>query len=388
MHSASPLISASSDIINLKKKFQFLNQYSDDFIRSSGPLMLIKAEAASRKLQEYDRGRRAEDKLMANRESLASTSYQVLAGTDNRLDNIHPSRFLPGAACPATKLWLKAREAIGSGGHVPLSTYDLGSLGLSGCVSPRGWVEIHNPASTSISIKMFALGNTERKGKHNDADFCDMEDLSELKNAVRTLRAAMTSVHPWNRSVDALESFLIQSAFCSSDLASVSKQVAVLTKFIDFVLQENANRWRDMEPFLTTRDLRATWSDFFSQKAASLQKLPSSHQPSKNHSASRPPPFSSVPAQPNYSVPPPSAPPQASQHQQSTQVPSSRYQVSPHLFLDDVCFLWNIGRCLKAPGSCTTKKGRPLRHVCNYRPDPNNPGISCGMNHPCHSNHK
>ena len=288
--SALPLLSASSDLLNLKKKFPFLNQYSDDFIRSAGPLMLIKAEAASRKLQEYDRGRRAEDKLMANRESLASTSYPVMAGSDNRLDAIHPSRFLPGAACPATKLWLKARETIGSGGHVPLSTYDLGSIGLSGCVSPRGWVEIHNPASTSISIKMFALGNTEKKGRHNDADFCEMEDLSELKNAVRTLRAAMTSVHPWNRSVDALESFLIQSAFCSADLASVSKQVPVLTKFIDFVLQENANRWRDMEPFLTTRELRATWSDFYSQKAASLQKLPSAHQPAKSLPASRPPP--------------------------------------------------------------------------------------------------
>ncbi len=142
-----------------------------------------------------------------------------------------------------------------------------------------------------------------------------------------------------------------------------------------------------MEPFLTTRDLRATWSDFFSQKAASLQKHSSSQQPVRHFNVNRPPPFSSSSHQPNFSVPPPSAQPQAGQQLQPV-VPSSRYQASPHLFLDDICFLWNIGRCLKAPGSCATKKGRILRHVCNYRPDPNNPAVSCGKDHPCYANHK
>ena len=70
-------ISAASrggNLLNLKRKFPFLNQYSDEFILASGPLTLIKAETASRKLQEFDRGRKAEDKLLANRESLASTT--------------------------------------------------------------------------------------------------------------------------------------------------------------------------------------------------------------------------------------------------------------------------------------------------------------------------
>ena len=272
---------SASDLLNLKRKFPFLSQYSDEFIRASGPLMLIKAEAASRKLQEFDRGRKAEDKLLANRESLSSTSYAVEAGFDNRLDLVHTARFLPGAACSFAKLWLKAREYMGGKGHPALSTYDLGSIGLGGSVSARGWVELHDPSSTSISIKMFSMGNTT-KGKGHDADFHDMENLAELKNA---LRAAMCSVHPWNRSVDALENFLIQSSFCAADLASVDKQVFILTKFVDYVLVENANRWRDMEPFLSTRDLRGTWADFYGQKAHSFHKKSgnSSHSSQPSH---------------------------------------------------------------------------------------------------------
>ena len=114
-HGLGPLSSgaathSASDLLHLKQKFPFLSQYFDDFIRASGPLMLVKAEAASRKLQEFDRGRKAEDKLLANRESLSSTTYAVEAGFDNRLDLVHTARFLPGAACSFAKLWLKARD--------------------------------------------------------------------------------------------------------------------------------------------------------------------------------------------------------------------------------------------------------------------------------------
>jgi len=251
--SDSSAASASSDLASLKRKFPFLLGYSDEFIIKMGPHALIKMESASRKLQEFDRGRKAEDKLLANREALSSTDYAVEAGLDNRIDKISTARFLPGAVCPLTKLWTKARSYLGGGGYPPLSTYDMASIGLGGCVSARGWVELADPSSTSISIKMFSMGNTERRSKSQDSDFHDMEDLTEFKNALRVLRAAMSCVNPWNHSIDALESFLIQSSFCSSDLSGVEKQVSVLTKFTDYVLMENANRWRDMEPFLTTR---------------------------------------------------------------------------------------------------------------------------------------
>ena len=104
----------------------------------------------------------------------------------------------------------------------------------------------------------------------SDDDFPEMSDLSEFKAAIRVLWGAMAFVHPWNRSIDALENFLIQSNFGLSDLAGVSKPAAFLSQFTDYVLVENASRWRGMETFLTTRDLRNTWADYISQKAGSL----------------------------------------------------------------------------------------------------------------------
>ena len=86
------------------------------------------------------------------------------------------------------------------------------------------------------------MGNFEKKGKSQDSEFHEMEDLSEFKAALRVLRAAMALVHPWNLSVVALESFFIQSSFCESDLSPFEKQAAILTKFCDYTLHKNACR--------------------------------------------------------------------------------------------------------------------------------------------------
>ena len=91
---------------NLKRKFDFLSEYSDEFIKATGVDILIKAETASRKLQKLDKERKAEDKLYQNRESLTSSISNIPASTDNRLDILHRARFLPGATCSAAKMWL------------------------------------------------------------------------------------------------------------------------------------------------------------------------------------------------------------------------------------------------------------------------------------------
>ena len=38
-----------------------------------------------------------------------------------------------------------------------------------------------------------------------------------------------------------------------------------MVKFTDYMLGENASRWRDMEVFLSTRDIRGVWVDFLNQ---------------------------------------------------------------------------------------------------------------------------
>ena len=174
------------DLAAMKRKFPFLLDYTDTFIRETGIHILIKAETASRKLLDMDRNKKAEDKLYSNREILTTASIQVPSGQDNRLDILHAARCLPGATCSAAKLWLHARSVMGDRGHPALSTYDMGSIGLGGCVSAKGWVEIHDPASASISIKMFAMGNcVSRSQSSKDEDFPEMSDLSEFKAAIR-----------------------------------------------------------------------------------------------------------------------------------------------------------------------------------------------------------
>lgn len=359
---------SSNDLKMLKKKFSFLSEYSDEFIKATGVEVLIKTETSARKLLEMDRSRKAEDKLLTNRES--SQTINVEGGEDNRQDKLHPARFLPGPTCTQGKVWLQAREVLGGPGHPPVSTYDMASFGLGGCTSARGWIEIHDLSSTSISVKMFAMGNFKEKEKNSqDSEFAELEDISELKSALRVLRGAMVCVHPWNRSVDALESFYMQTNYCSKDLAGVAKQVNILTKFTDYVLAENATRWRDQEQFLTTRDLRGTWADFFSQKSTTFSKKPE-FQGKNNFSRNN-----------SYSGGRGGGYSGGSYTTSGGQQCNNSLGVPNLLFKEDVCVLWNLGKCIKAPGTCTTKRGVPLRHVCNYRQNWNNPTSYCGQNH-------
>ena len=110
----------SMDLDALKRKFPFLLEYTDSFIKETGVHILIKAETASRKFLDMDRNKKAEDKLYTNREALAMTSTTVPAGRDNRLDILHAARCLPGATCSAGKLWLHARAVMGDRGHPAL----------------------------------------------------------------------------------------------------------------------------------------------------------------------------------------------------------------------------------------------------------------------------
>lgn len=348
----------------LKDKFPFLAEYSDSFIMEAGVHNLIKAEKAARQLKDMDRNNKAEDKLFSNRETVDSVLYPIEAGKDNRLSTLHAARCLPGAVCSAAKLWLHARTIMGNKGHPPLSSYDMQSIGMGGTVSAKGWVELHDPSSSNLSIKQFSMGGglSSKGGKDNLIQ--DMEDLTEFRNSLRTLRGAMSFVHPWNHSITALESFFNHSNFCAKDLASSDKQVNLLVKFTDYVLNENASRWRDMEGFLTTREIRGVWADFLNQNPPTKSKPQQAQHKSQQHSQHQPHNSSSSGA----SV-------KSGAAKQYNKLPS-------YLFMEDICVMWNLGRCVKSPGSCVNKRGQQLRHVCNHRPDPAKPHESCGKNHP------
>ena len=152
----------------------------------------------------------------------------------------------------------------------------------------------------------------------------------------------------------------MQSNYGSAELAGVDKPASFLAQFTDYVLTENASRWRGLEVFLSTRDLRGTWQDYVSQKSGTIAaskrsgtgKTSQQKQPSRGDS-----------------------------HDKMAHMDRS-------LFWGDICVMWNMGRCPRPPGACITRKGTPLRHVCNWRPDMSKPDVFCGKDHPRFQFHK
>jgi hypothetical protein len=341
-----------SDLASLRKKFPFLADFSDQFVRSRPMESLLKIETTSMKIREMERTRDTDEKLSANKLALAQNVTNVKAGPDNRWTTLHPARFLPGAACSAAKQWLAAREAIGLAGHPPVGNYDMAAVGLAGFVTNKGWVELHNPASTKLALKMFSINSCSAKaGRTNSTEQGDqssdeINELGELKLALRTLRTAASFVHPWNYSFQAIEGFMHQTQFCQTDLAGVEKRATLLCQFIDYCIGQNADRWRDAEPFLSTGELKTSWNSFFGAR-------PQAALGSKSKAAKK-----------------------------SGDRPAERKKWL------DVCFPWNSGYCLKAPGDCKSARGTPLRHVCNYLVDRNKPEVICGKDHTRVSFHK
>jgi hypothetical protein len=139
---------------------------------------------------------------------------------------------------------------------------------------------------------------------------------------------------------------MIQSQFCQSDLSNLEKRAVLLSQFVDYCIGQNADRWRDSEPFLSTGDLKSAWSAYFGARPqAALASRPKAEKKSGNKTAER------------------------------------------RKWLD-ICFPWNAGNCLKAAGDCKTSRETVLRHVCNFAPDRSKPDVVCGKDHTRISFHK
>jgi hypothetical protein len=103
-------------------------------------------------------------------------------------------------------LWSTARAVNGINGHPPLSNYDLTAVGLGGFITSRGWLELGNPASTKISLRLFNINNCATRVSASRAtaaaeELLEVADLGEFKLALRALRTAAHFLAPWNFSV-------------------------------------------------------------------------------------------------------------------------------------------------------------------------------------------
>jgi hypothetical protein len=148
-------------------------------------------------------------------------------------------------------------------------------------------------------------------------------------------------VMPWNFSYTALENFLVSSQYCKDDIGSLDKQAQLLTAFTDFVLAENASKWRNSEPFLSTGELKSAWQSFFGARPQAA--LAKKAQPQDKRQAN------------------PRNKQQGSKANGRLSLPSI-----------PVCYKWNAGQCQKPDGQCFTHYGLALRHVCDERTNPAN----------------
>lgn len=330
------------DLLVFKEKFPHLNDFSDEFLQSRTMDELLRIESTSLRIRDSERARETEDKLATNKAALASKFTEVSAGRDNRWSVLHPSRYLPGAACSAVKQFITAREVLGLTSPPAVGCYDLNSVGMGGFVTNRGWLELGTMGSTKMKVALYNINNpaksTSVRSSSSD-DSPDMKDVPEFVLALRTLRTAAQFVCPWNFSFLALENFLIQKEFFKDELKHDDNPARTLCQFSDFVLAENANHWRDGTGFLTTGELKAYWDSFI---GARPQQKPSAVQQSV------------------ASVSKPAA-------QQGQKQPRDRKRKYPFV---DICHKYNFGNCPKPPQNCFNFNGVQLRHVCNWR-DPN-----------------
>lgn len=326
----------ASDLELIKASYPFLSRFSEDFIINTPLNDLLKLESTQMKLKQIDKGKDAEDRLSSNKEALSKSFTTVESGKDNRWNSIHPARFLAGAGISTTKMWLAARKSVGLRGFPAIANYDMGSLGLAGVVTAKGWIELHDPSSTKMSLKLFNIVNCTKTKNSDGGEEGSITELSEFRLALRALRTAMHHVMPWNFSVEALEGFFIQSNYCQADTGNIEKRAQFLTQFTDYVLGQNAERWRDEEPFLTTGELKTAWSTFFNVR------------------------------------------PQVSRDRKKDQ---KKPEGKGPRRAAGVCWAWNEGKCLKAQGDCKTSRGYELKHICNYAVDLSKPEEICGKDH-------
>ena len=334
----------AEDIACLRARHAFLSDFSDTFIRGTTIGDLMKIKTTEMKMKEMEKAKDAVDKLSSNKVAMATTFTRVTEGQDNRVSMLHPARFLAGAGCSAARLWLTAREHLGLNGYPAIGCYDMGAVGLAGHVSAKGWQEIHSVASSKLSIKLFNIncgGSRPGAKKNQDSSEDDMMELAEFKLALRAMRTAYSFAMPWNFSILALEGFYFQTNFCGEELAGVEKKIWYLTRFTDYVIEQNGDRWRDAEPFLTAGELKVAWTAFFGAKL----------KPSADKQVKK----------------------TASQQKTKT-VADTRVALG-------ICFAWNNGQCLKAAKDCKTAKGRELKHICDHTPDLAKPAEVCGKDH-------
>ena len=304
---------------------------------------LVRDESASRRME-------ADSRMAQNADSLLANPRAIQPGWDDRLTRLHPLWFMGGPACSAQQLWNLARNTLGNDCIPALASHDMDSVGWGGSVTAKGWLELANPASKNLQLKLFNMDNIssstgQRAFSLVDGDdttinmgesLKEITDMKEFENCLTTARVALGYVHPWNKSIEAIEGFMRNSNYCAKELSGRFNRAALLTGFVNYVFGRNAAAWKNRGMFLTADELRPVWTAWFSKQACS------SVAPAKEREKK----------------------------------PTREFQRQKN----NLCRRYNSkGGCDKKESDCKTTFGLRLRHLCNFRL-PN--GRICKRNHP------
>ena len=81
---------------------------------------------------------------------------------DNLKTKLHPLRFDRAPTISSEELFVKAAEHFETNELLAIDSYDLSRLDLTNKITLKGFEELHNPSSRSISIKMFSPENVKK----------------------------------------------------------------------------------------------------------------------------------------------------------------------------------------------------------------------------------
>jgi hypothetical protein len=167
-------------------------------------------------------------------------------------------------------MWREVREVKGLDGIPTLSSYNLSAIGLGGCVTMRGFKEMHNPASPHNTLKIYSSSNVgSQTGATKRLSLADRDrsvtlgdnmkevsDLNEMRLAVRAMCRTAQLVMPWNMAYNAIDGFLHNRNYAFAELNGRSNRADILTFFVNYVLGLNAAAWVQKEDFLTSGEIR------------------------------------------------------------------------------------------------------------------------------------
>lgn len=238
---------------------------------------LVRDEHSTNKME-------ADCRMSSNAEFLLANPRAVQPGWDDRLTRFHPLWFQGGPACSAQTLWSQARNILGNEGVTALASYDMDSVGWGGSVTAKGWLELANPASKNLQLKLFNMVNISSVTGQKAFSLVDgdnttinmgeslkeVTDFREFENCLTTARVALSYVHPWNKSIEAIEGFMRNSNFCASELTGRSNRAVLLTGFVNYVFGRNAAAWKNRGMFLSADDLTGVWKAWFTKQACSI----------------------------------------------------------------------------------------------------------------------